>query len=61
MSVQGQQDKPWLPSPDDKQDEQGHVWFDVDNMEACKRCGIVKRRDGKNSTCRGTTGGVGLR
>lgn len=53
--------KPWKPSPADVRDEQGHVWFDFDGTPCCKRCAVVKRRDGKNKPCKGTTGGIGLR
>lgn len=52
--------KPWLPSPDDVQDEQGHVWFDYYGSVACKRCGYVKQRNG-NRPCSGVLPRVALR
>lgn len=54
-------DRPWVQRPDDVRDEQGHIWFDFDGTPYCKRCAVVRRRDGKNKPCKGTTGGVGLR
>lgn len=36
---------------------QNHIWIQhtSDSYETCKVCGIVKRRDGKNSLCKGPT------
>lgn len=33
----------------------GHEWFKADflNYETCKKCGFIKREDGKNSPCKG--------
>lgn len=30
-----------------------HEWFEWRGMTCCKKCGIVKRRDGKNKPCKG--------
>lgn len=52
--------KPWLPAPDDKQDAQGHVWFDYHGTPTCKRCGLVRQADG-NKPCRGVLPSISLR
>jgi hypothetical protein len=33
----------------------GHQWgiFNKDAFECCKQCGLVRRRDDKNSQCKG--------
>jgi hypothetical protein len=38
-----------------------HEWFDFNGLPCCKRCGVVKRRDGKNPPCKGVLPKVGLR
>lgn len=40
--------------------EMTHDWFEWRNMTCCRRCGIVRRADGKNSRCRGHVK-IGLR
>lgn len=30
-----------------------HEWFERFGLTCCKRCGIVKRRDGQNKPCKG--------
>ena len=31
----------------------GHVWHEWNGLTCCKVCGIVRRRDGRNSRCKG--------
>lgn len=31
----------------------GHDWTKRDQWTVCKKCGIIKRKDGKNKQCRG--------
>jgi hypothetical protein len=31
-----------------------HVWWNWHGLECCKICGMVRRRDDKNSPCKGT-------
>ena len=30
-----------------------HVWFERDNLEACRNCGVVRRADDGNKPCKG--------
>jgi hypothetical protein len=30
-----------------------HVWFERDNLEACRNCGVVRRADEGNKPCKG--------
>jgi hypothetical protein len=42
------------PSPvSTVEEKEGHVWFAFKNLTCCRKCGIVQRRDGKNSPCKG--------
>ena len=30
-----------------------HVWFEHDDLEACRNCGVVRREDDGNKPCKG--------
>lgn len=31
-----------------------HEWVCRDSWKVCRKCGIVKRKDGENKSCKGT-------
>lgn len=38
-----------------------HEWFEFHGVTACRRCGVVQRRDGLNKPCPGKTAAITTR
>lgn len=51
----------WLLEELEKAKNNGHIWIDIPQLklsQTCSRCGIMRRKDGKNKPC---IGPIGLR